>query len=472
MIVDLGIGFVLKVILGNYFGATGLGSYSMVLVIYLIASTLGGIGIPAALVKYISEYKNNKSKIRTFVTCGVFNSLILGIILAGIIFITSDLMESFFNISELGHLLKIISLIFPFLLVNNTLINVLNGLRKMKLYSFNLMFTRAGVLIFTFILVWLGFGVAGAVWALVIPSILTFGLLIVILKDYININFSKFRETSNILYSFGSKIFAANILGTINTRVDMIMIGFFLLDKDVGVYAVAVMFVHFMLVLPQAVQRISYPAISEMWAKKSYKAIENMFNKCMKFTFLLLTLAGIILFFFTEDIIKIIYFNRSEEFLPAIVPLKILVIAFIIRGPLVSVGSAFSGIGKPNVTLNIIAFITFMNIFLNILLIPIFGINGAAIATATSFIISSVIIMYLQQKLLKIKIQLDYFFVTGFIGIGVYILMWGLDLFLTGWILHVIIGIGGIVLYIGLILGTKIFGESEKMFIKRILNLR
>ena len=98
MVVDLGIGFLLKIILGNYFGAPGLGAYSMVLVIYLIAATLGGIGIPAALVKYVAEYKTKKSKLYNFVSCGVINSLILGIILTGIIFVLSDFIESIFNI--------------------------------------------------------------------------------------------------------------------------------------------------------------------------------------------------------------------------------------------------------------------------------------------------------------------------------------------------------------------------------------
>ena len=472
MIVDLGIGFFLKVILGNYFGASGLGAYSMVLVIYLIASILGGIGIPVALVKYIAEYKDRKSKFQSFVTCGVINSLILGGVVAAIIFIISDLLENLFDISQLGHLLKIIALIFPFLLVNNALINVLNGMRKMKLYAVAQIFRRASVLIFTAIFVWMGFGIAGAVWGLVVPAALTSGLIIIISRDFLKLKVNDFVKTSKSLFSFGSKVFAGNILGTINTRADMLLIGFFLLDKDVGIYAVAVMFVHFMLVIPQAVQRITYPAIAELWAKRSKKSIENMINKCMKFTYILLTLAGILFFFFAEDIIRIIYFNRPDEFLPAVLPLKILVLAFVIRGPLVSVGAVFGSIGKPEVTLYIIALITITNVILNIILIPMYGINGAAIATSFSFILSTVVGIYLREKILDIKIRLDYFFIVGFIAIGIYFFMMMVDSILTGWYIHLIIGIAGAVIYIGLVFVTKTFGEEDWKLAKRILNLK
>lgn len=473
MVVDLGIGFLLKIILGNYFGAPGLGAYTMILVIYLIASTLGGIGIPATLVKYVSEFKDKKSKVNKLVSCGVINSLILGLILTAIIFVISDTLESIFNISNLSVLLRIVALIFPFLLINNALMNVLNGLRKMRLYAVAEIFRRGSILIFTFIFVFLGFGVKGAVWGLVIPAAITTALLLLISKDYLYLSLSKFVETSKTLFSFGSKVFAANILGTINTRADMLFIGFFLLDKDVGIYAVAVMFVHFIMIIPQAVQRITYPAISELWAKNSHKAIENMVNKTMKFTFIFLMPIGILLFFFSKDIIQLIYFNRPhDEFLPAITPLNILIIGVIIRGPLVSVGAALSSIGKPEYTLYVVILITITNICLNILLIPLYGINGAAVATSISFVLGAIVGIYYREKLLKIKIQLNYFVIVGLISIGVYFLMITLDAILEGIIFQIFIGIIGMTIFIGATIITKTLTKDDWKLLKRILNLK
>ncbi|MCK5560022.1 MAG: flippase, partial [Thermoplasmata archaeon] len=366
------------------------------------------------------------------------------------------------------NLLKIIALVFPFLLINNTLISVLNGLRKMKLYAFTQVFRRATVLIFTFVLVFLGFGVAGAVWALVIPAALTTILVLLISKDYLYFSLNNFVGTSKTLISFGSKVFAANIVGTINTRADMLFIGFFLLDKDVGIYAVAVMFVHFLLVIPKAVQRITYPAISELWAKKSYKAIENMINKCMKYSFVILAPLGILLAFFAKDIIQFIYFNRPDEFLPAIIPLQILIMAFVFRGAFTSVGPAFGSIGKPGYTLHIVSIITVINVCLNIILIPLYGINGAAVATSFSFILGTCVGIYLLKKLLKITISLDWFIKIILISCGIYLLM----VFLDNLIYHYLIGFIGIILYFGLLILTKTIGKEDWHLFRKILNFK
>lgn len=467
MITDLGIGFLLRVILGNYFGAEGLGAYTMVLVIYLLASMIGGIGIPVALVKYIAEYKEKKSKLHALVSCGFINSLILGLILAAIMFAISDLLESIFNIPQLSELLKIIALIFPFLLINNTLIGVLNGLRKMKLYAFAQIFRRATILIFTFVLVSFGFGVAGAVWALVIPALLTTILLLLVSKDYLYLRISGYIKTTKLLVSFGSKAFLTNTMNMINTRADMLLIGYFLMAPDVGIYAAAVMFVRLIMTIPQAVQRITYPAISELWAKKSHKAIENMINKCMKYSFVLLAAFGILLAFFAKDIIKFIYPSRPE-FLSAILPLHILILAFVFRGAVTSVGGTFGSIGKPEISLYLIIFITIINISLNVILIPLYGISGAAVATSFSFIILTCIGIHLTQKLLKIKIYLDWFIKVGLISIVIYVLI----LFLEGFINHFIAGFIGIILYFVMLIITKTIGKDDWRLFKKILNFK
>jgi hypothetical protein len=47
-----------------------------------------------------------------------------------------------------------------------------------------------------------------------------------------------------------------------------------------------------------------------------------------------------------------------------------------------------------------------------------------------------------------------------------------IDSILVGWYPHLVVGIIGAAIYIGLILGTKIFGEEDRKLAKRILNLK
>ena len=57
-VVTLPIGFVITVLLGRSLGAGNLGLYRMTTTIYGIALLVAAISIPAAMIKYVAEFKN------------------------------------------------------------------------------------------------------------------------------------------------------------------------------------------------------------------------------------------------------------------------------------------------------------------------------------------------------------------------------------------------------------------------------
>ena len=62
-IVSLPLGFVITIALGRYHGAGDLGLYRMTSTIYGIAMLFAAFGIPAAMIKYMAEFKNDRKKI-------------------------------------------------------------------------------------------------------------------------------------------------------------------------------------------------------------------------------------------------------------------------------------------------------------------------------------------------------------------------------------------------------------------------
>lgn len=125
-------GFVITVLLGRYLGAGDLGLYRMVSTIYGIAMLFAAIGIPAAIIKYVAEYKGDRNKTNSIVSAGVITSLFLGIGFSVLFYLSSGIFEEIFNMPELAGLLKILSPVFPFALVGGVLLGMLNGLREMK----------------------------------------------------------------------------------------------------------------------------------------------------------------------------------------------------------------------------------------------------------------------------------------------------------------------------------------------------
>ena len=401
-VITLATGFLLSVILGRFLGAAAFGLFTMVITIYMIASLVGGIGIPTAIVKYVAEFKENKEKLNVFVSCGVINSAIFGAIIGSVLFALSGILANIFNMPELTDLLKIIAFSLPFLVVNNTLLGLLNGLREMKSYSFRTVFRSALLLGFTILLVGFGFGIKGAVLALVLSEIGTLFLLIFISRNFFRFVIRDYVKTTKEVVKFGSQLFLASAVWMANTNADKLLVGYFLMDKDVGIYAIALAIASGLLVIPSAMSTVTYPAISEYNGKKQHETIEILINKSMKYSLVILSILGILIIFFSKDIILLLL---KPEFLLATTPLTILIFGMIFFGSVGSVGAAFSGVGRPDIPFkeNVIAVI--VNVSIDAILIPILGITGAAIGTATSLLLLVLLDFYFY-KTLNIKINL------------------------------------------------------------------
>ncbi|HWQ95743.1 MAG TPA: flippase, partial [Candidatus Methylomirabilis sp.] len=397
------LGFVITIILGRQLGAEELGLYRMASTIYGIAMLFAAIGIPAAIIKYVAEYKGDRRKTNSIVSAGVITSLLLGIGFSLLFFFLSGIFEGIFKMQGLSSLLKILSPVFPFALVSGTLLGFLNGLREMKKYGIATILQSVLMLIVSLVLIYQGLGVAGVVIGIVISSIGSCFYLIKISKPYFKILLEEYAQTTKEMLLFGVQIFGANAINLINYQADTLLIGYFLTASDVGYYGVAVAFSTFIWLVPQAIQTITYPATSEYWSTNNHAAIQVMFDKSFKYTTCILLPLGLGTEFFSREIVTIMF---GKDFVYSALPLQILIVGAVIYGITAkTIGGSTSAVGRPDINLKLVSISAVSNIILNLALIPNFGIIGAAIATATSFIITSLLFLIWSIKLFSFKID-------------------------------------------------------------------
>lgn len=457
-VVTLLIGFLLRVVLARWLGAADLGLYQMVLTVQGIAMLVATLGIPAALIKYVAEYKDNKEKLTQTVSSGLLSSILFGILVGILLYALSGTLAGLFDMPELAHLLKILAFALPFTSLLEALLGLFNGLREMKTYAYLMILRSLLMILFIITFVRLGFGVEGAVLGIALSVIggCVFGLYRS--RRFVHLNLQGFIQNIKKLVSFGSQMFGANAMGLTLAYTDIILIGYFLAAKDVGYYSVAVSLSMFFLIVPQAIQRITYPTTSEYWSKNNYQALQTMLDKSMKYSACILLPLGLGVGFFVKEIITTIF---GGEFIYAVLPLCILLIARVIRGgTIVPIGGSFSGVGRPDLALKLGAISATTNIGLNILLIPRFGIVGAAVATTASLLLGTIIFLALMPRILKVKIDLRWYAWTmGLAGIAV-------ALFLVGNSLISPYIVGGVVLcaYIALVLKLFLTKEDKAIF--------
>jgi stage V sporulation protein B len=404
-IVSMLFGFLITVLLGRYLGADDLGLYRMVSTLQIIAMLFAAVGIPAAVIKYVAEDKEDRKKINSIVSSGVITSLLLGIIFSVLFYVSSGIFEELFKMQGLSSLLKILSPVFPFTLVGGVLLGFLNGLREMKKYGSATIIQSVLMIIVSVLLIYLGFGVAGVIIGVVLASVGWCLYLLLITRNYFDVTFEGYASNTKEMLKFGVQIFAANAINLVNYQADIVMIGYFLTATDVGYYAVAVGLSRFFWLIPQAVQAITYPATSEYWSKNNQSALQVMIDKSMKYTACALFPIGLGIGFFANEVITLIY---GDAFIHAVLPLQILVVGTVVYGVVRAIGGSATAMGRPDIGLKIVGISATTNIALNILLIPIYGISGAAVATTVSLLVSSLLGTVVTIKYLNVKIDLKW----------------------------------------------------------------
>lgn len=405
-VISMLFGFVIAVLLGRYLGAGDLGLYRMVSTIYGIAMLFAAIGIPVAIIKYVAEYKEDRNKTNSIVSAGVITSLLLGIGFSVLFYLSSGIFEEIFKMPGLAGLLKTLSPVFPFALVGSVLLGMLNGLREMKKYGTAMIIQSILMMVVSILLIYFGFGVAGVVIGVVLASVGWCLYLLLITRNYFKITFEGYVDNTKKMLVFGAQIFGTNAINMINYQADIIMIGYFLTVTDVGYYAVAVGLSKFFWIIPQAIQSITYPATSEYWSKNNHSALQVMIDKSMKYTACVLVPIGLGVGFFAKDIISLMF---GDGFVQAVLPLHILIVGTVVFGLIKSIGTSVTGMGRPDIALKLVCISAATNVVLNILLIPTYGITGAAVATATSLIIGSLLGIFVTFKMSNVKIDLKWY---------------------------------------------------------------
>jgi len=378
--------FILRIVLGRELGPDGLGVYTLAFTIYLFGMQFAAFGIGEALTKYVAEFLDDKVVIRNYVSSGMISSIITGGLMGVVLFLLAPCIAvSFFHIPELEGMIQLTAFCYPFIAIQKAVLGTLNGFRRMHLYALLNIIQNVTVVVASIALVLLsGMGVMGAVIGFVGPTILVSALCPVLIRDCIRFDASLWDVAAlRATTVFGFYVVLANSIGFLNTNIDSIMIGYYLNPAEVGIYAIAVLLAQILTLIPNAVQRVTAPATATLYRKGDIEGVRRIFYSTLKKSLLLSIGSATLIAVFGPYIIALLF---TEEYLVSYIPLLILLLGYSIGASFAAVGTTLSSIGKVHIPFRISAVCGVLNVILNILLIPIFGISGAALATAATMI--------------------------------------------------------------------------------------
>ncbi len=188
---------------------------------------------------------------------------------------------------------------------------------------------------------------------------------------------------------YGTRMWARTILPlsflggmmVVNSRMDILMLGWLAETRDVGVYRVAVAGATLVTFMLSAVNMVVGPQTASLWAQGRKAELQRMLTWGARVSLAAALPVAILFWVFGADILRIVF---GEEFVGGHLALAILCVGQTVNAAAGSVGFILNMTGHERDTLVGVAAAAVLNIILNVLLIPSYGYVGAAIATASS----------------------------------------------------------------------------------------
>lgn len=186
----------------------------------------------------------------------------------------------------------------------------------------------------------------------------------------------------------------------INGRTDILMLGFFREDADVGVYRVASQIAALVVFGLQIINSIQGPHIAHLYAQGEMKTLQRMIRRSAQLVFMIALPSVLIIVLFGPFVIRTLY---SPEFADAYLPLVILCVGQLVNASAGSVGSLLNMTGHEKETTKSVFIGATVNLVLNLILTPLWGPIGAATATTVTLIVWNVIMWHKVRVLVGIE---------------------------------------------------------------------
>lgn len=406
-VVSVVITFLSMVLIARGLGPEGQGKYSLLVQLSRTFFYFFSFGFPIGMIFYFGRNPDQRQKtIKTFLY--IYGAMTI----VGLIFsITFGYYghEHFFRGIDL-EIVLMATIGIPLWFGNSYLGAIYQGLEKFKRLNANALSQPIILLVgisFLFLTQQVTVKTTLAVYLLSLCVNFILGLYY-IKKDKFELGVFKNKFDQNILkesapYSF--KSYLGSIAEFLIYRVDMYIIAFFLTKKALGLYVVAVNIVERLWIFSEAISKVLFAKLVNTKGReqKNYYTIYTLQG-----TFVVGVLGGIFFYVLGELFIRLFFgkdFSLSAHYLYILVPGVVLQSLGLIMKKILEAR------GFPGTNARSSIFCLFVNIALNISLIPIMGVKGAAIATTMAYSLY----FFFQSRSIKEKFGIkrrDYIIIT------------------------------------------------------------
>lgn len=377
------IGFINGIIITRSLGVDGRGKYAIAMGIIVALGLLFGEGLYYSNTYLVSIKKNKLSQLFTNGKIAVLGFSVIMVLTAicSHKLLTSTVLPGITSQLLLLSVFSVTPLIFL-----RSVTGLLLGLQRY--YSYNIFLAAPFVLYIFLNIGLLLFSTYSPERVLVnyliaMSCIALFASFWLYFKEKIQLGTS--WDTGKESFSIGLKSSASQISLFLLFRVDIFLVNYFLGVRPAGLYSIAVVVTELLQKTANTLGTVIFPKLSG----KSLQEGRKLSLSVLLFVFFIGIVFSLFMVIFGVKIITLLY---TKDFAEAANPLYILLPGAVIMSCGRIILSALWGQNFPRITI-IVPLVSFcLNVVLNLLFIPMFGMNGAALSTTISYAFFGIIL--------------------------------------------------------------------------------
>ncbi|MFC1786428.1 flippase [Halobacteriota archaeon] len=467
-------GYLTRIVLARSLGADYYGLLNLGLASFSIVAVIAAFGLGSGIIRYVSYYKGKgeEGKIKGTIYSALKINLPVALAFTYLLYSGSDwLAIHIFHDPTLSSVLKIFSFALPFSILAENFISATIGFQylRYRIYVHDVSENAIRFIVIA-ILLSLGFGLLGAAWGWCISIMITPFLAFYFLEKRV---FS-ILKTKTKSYPLGKELFSFSwplLLGSFSGLVlgwsDTLMLGYFATSSDVGIYNAALPTAMLVLTIPSIFGIIFMPVVSELFSRGRYDDIRDIYSIVTKWILSLIIPAFLLMVLFAPSVLRIIF---GTEYAGGASALVLLTSGYLLVSLFGLTASILEAYGRTKIIMGCTFFAAALNFILNLYLIPIYGITGAALATGSSLAIFGIIQFLFVYRIAKMQPFRFNYLKPVLTSIFAVLIVYGITKYFMEVTFFGLIGMlfAFIVIYFFLLLLVKGFEEEDLMIMRTI----
>lgn len=364
------ISFVYFALIAKYIGVEGTGKYFFAMAFTTVLVVFVDLGLTSVLVR---EAAKAREKIQAYFSTILFVKIIFGILsyIAAVVII--NLMGYPVDTKQLVYL-SAVTMLFDSL--HLSLYGVLRAIGNLKYEAIGTVSSQLLTLVLGSIFIYFKLPLIFIILAFTIPSFLNVCFVTTVLYIKYKINLTPHFDKQIFLYIGKISIpFAlAAVFARIYSYIDSIILSKMAGDLQVGWYSVPYKITYAFQFVPLALMAAVYPRFSEYFVLDKQR-LAFVFERSVKYLLIVVFPIAFGIGILASDLI---FFVASAQYVNSIIPLQILLAGLVFSYISFPVGGLLNACNKQNTQTAIVGVVMVINIILNILFIPQYGVIAAS----------------------------------------------------------------------------------------------